>query len=97
MGAYDGTRAAIAEAAMSHAERRPCVIPTHTWAGIAVSTLECGLLPITQNAMRLPRTGYHDYPGAVLDCAQSPPIGDLGHVEALVPPMVERMDPGFAD
>jgi ribulose-5-phosphate 4-epimerase/fuculose-1-phosphate aldolase len=27
------------------------VIHTHTWASMAVSTLECGLLPITQTAL----------------------------------------------
>ena len=29
-----------------------CVIHTHTWAGMAISSLECGLLPMTQTAMR---------------------------------------------
>src|SRR5262252_10131328 len=29
-----------------------CVIHTHTWAGMAVSTMACGLLPNTQTAMR---------------------------------------------
>ena len=27
-----------------------CVIHTHTWAGMAVSTMECGLLPNTQTS-----------------------------------------------
>src|SRR5438132_7307976 len=43
-----------------------CVIHTHTWATMAVSSLECGLLPITQTAMRFLKIGYHDYRGVVL-------------------------------
>src|SRR3546814_4471173 len=29
-----------------------CVIHTHSWASMAVSALDCGLLPLTQTAMR---------------------------------------------
>ena len=43
------------------------MIHTHTWASMAVSALECGLLPITQTAMRFLKIGYHDYQGVVLD------------------------------
>src|ERR671936_1531477 len=35
-----------------------CVIHTHTWAGMALSALECGVLPITQTAMRFLKIGY---------------------------------------
>ncbi len=38
-----------------------CVIHTHSWASMAVSSLECGLLPVTQTAMRFLKIGYHDY------------------------------------
>ncbi len=51
-------------------EARPdvaCVIHTHSWASMAVSSLECGLLPLTQTAMRFLKIGYHDYQGVVLD------------------------------
>ncbi len=51
-------------------EKRPevdCVIHTHTWAGMAVSSLACGLLPLNQTSMRFARIGYHDYEGVVLD------------------------------
>ena len=34
---------------------------------MAVSSLECGLLPLTQTAMRFLKIGYHDYQGVVLD------------------------------
>ena len=44
-----------------------CVIHTHSWASMAVSALECGLLPITQTAMRFLKIGYHDYCGVVLN------------------------------
>ena len=52
-------------------EARPearCVIHTHTRAGVAVSAMKCGLLPISQHAMRVQRTvTYHDYEGIALE------------------------------
>jgi ribulose-5-phosphate 4-epimerase/fuculose-1-phosphate aldolase len=52
-------------------EARPeaaCVIHTHTRAGVAVSAMKCGLLPISQHAMRIQRSvTYHDYEGIALD------------------------------
>jgi len=51
-------------------EARPeaqCVIHTHTRAGVAVSAMKCGLLPISQHAMRIqPEVTYHDYEGVAL-------------------------------
>ena len=45
-----------------------CVIHTHTRAGVAVSAMQCGLLPISQHAMRVQRdVTYHDYEGIALD------------------------------
>jgi ribulose-5-phosphate 4-epimerase/fuculose-1-phosphate aldolase len=44
-----------------------CIIHTHTWAGMAVSTMECGLLPNTQTSMRFANISYHDYEGVVID------------------------------
>lgn len=62
-----------------------CVIHTHSWASMAVSSLECGLLPLTQTAMRFLKIGYHDYQGVVLDEAeQASLIADLGSGEALI-------------
>ena len=62
-----------------------CVIHTHTWAGMAVSSLECGLLPMTQTAMRFLRIGYHDYQGVVLDSKEEASLlRDLGQGEALI-------------
>ncbi|MGH9203538.1 MAG: class II aldolase/adducin family protein, partial [Vicinamibacterales bacterium] len=38
-----------------------CVIHTHSIAGMAVSALDCGLLPITQTAMYFDGVGLHEY------------------------------------
>ncbi len=69
-------------------EARPevaCVIHTHSWASMAVSSLECGLLPLTQTAMRFLKIGYHGYRGVVLDDAEKDSlIADLGQGEALM-------------
>jgi ribulose-5-phosphate 4-epimerase/fuculose-1-phosphate aldolase len=62
-----------------------CVIHTHTWAGMAVSALECGLLPITQTSMRFLKVGYHDYMGVVLNREEEASLlRDLGEGEALI-------------
>src|ERR1700724_397029 len=37
-----------------------CVAHTHTPAGMAVSAMECGLLPLAQTSMRFLHIGYHD-------------------------------------
>jgi ribulose-5-phosphate 4-epimerase/fuculose-1-phosphate aldolase len=51
-------------------EARPeinCVIHTHTRAGVAVSAMKCGLLPISQHAMMVQAdVKYHDYEGIAL-------------------------------
>jgi ribulose-5-phosphate 4-epimerase/fuculose-1-phosphate aldolase len=45
-----------------------CIIHTHTRAGMAVSAMQCGLLPLTQTAMRFSgHIGYHDYEGPAID------------------------------
>ncbi|CAN5198761.1 class II aldolase/adducin family protein [soil metagenome] len=76
----------VIHSAVHHA--RPevgCVIHTHSWASMAVSSLECGLLPITQTAMRFLKIGYHEYQGVVLDKAeQESLVADLGSGEALI-------------
>ena len=62
-----------------------CVIHTHSWASMAVSSLACGLLPLTQTAMRFLKVGYHDYQGVVLDDAERASLlADLGQGEALI-------------
>ena len=64
-------------------EARPeaqCVIHTHTRAGVAVSAMKCGLLPISQHAMRIQRSvSYHDYEGIALDMDERESMAkDLG-------------------
>ncbi len=69
-------------------EARPdvaCIIHTHSWASMAVSALECGLLPITQTAMRFLKIRYHDYVGVVLkDDEKKSLVSDLGNGEAMI-------------
>ena len=62
-----------------------CVIHTHSWASMAVSSLECGLLPLTQTAMRFLKIGYHEYQGVVLNTEeQASLLADLGDGEAVI-------------
>ncbi len=62
-----------------------CVIHTHSPAGMAVSALECGLLPMTQNAMFFGQVGYHDYEGPAIDLdEQKRLVADLGNAAALI-------------
>src|SRR3954466_14434771 len=62
-----------------------CVIHTHTPAGMAVSAMECGLLPLTQNAMYFSGVGYHDYEGPAVDLdEQRRLVADLGAHEAMI-------------
>jgi len=84
---YGVNRAGFVIHSAVHAARPEvdCVIHTHTWAGMAVSSLECGLLPLNQTAMRFLKIGYHDYCGVVLDLKeQESLIRDLGANEALI-------------
>jgi ribulose-5-phosphate 4-epimerase/fuculose-1-phosphate aldolase len=57
-----------------------CVIHTHTRAGVAVSAMKCGLLPISQHAMRVQaEVTYHDYEGIALDLDERTRLArDLG-------------------
>jgi ribulose-5-phosphate 4-epimerase/fuculose-1-phosphate aldolase len=56
-----------------HAARHDiaCVLHTHTRAGMAVATMECGLMPATQGAMRFHhRIAYHEFEGPAVDEAE---------------------------
>src|SRR2546423_7708505 len=45
-----------------------CVLHTHTRAGLAVSAMKCGLLPLLQTAMRFSgHIGYAQYEGPAID------------------------------
>jgi ribulose-5-phosphate 4-epimerase/fuculose-1-phosphate aldolase len=62
-----------------------CVIHTHTPAGMAVSAMECGLQPLTQNAMFFSGVGYHDYEGPAVDLdEQKRLVSDLGSHVAMI-------------
>ena len=62
-----------------------CVIHTHSVAGMAVSALKEGLLPLTQNAMFFGEVGYHDYEGPAIDLdEQARLVADLGHRSVMV-------------
>lgn len=64
-----------------------CIIHTHTVAGMAVSCLEEGLLPLCQKALRFAgdRLAYHDYEGKSDDLDErSRLVRDLGNANALI-------------
>ena len=63
-----------------------CVLHTHTPAGMAVSALDCGLLPLNQTAMRF--TGgvaYHDFEGLAVDLDERARlVADLGDADVMI-------------
>ena len=63
-----------------------CVIHTHTRAGMAVSAMRCGLLPITQTAGRFHgHIAQHDFEGPAVDLAeQERLVRDLGRHDAMI-------------
>lgn len=64
-----------------------CVLHTHTRAGVAVSCLEQGLLPLNQIALQFygPRLAYHDYEGIALDLDERERLAaDLGTARSLI-------------
>jgi ribulose-5-phosphate 4-epimerase/fuculose-1-phosphate aldolase len=69
-------------------EARPdvhCIIHTHSLAGMAVASLERGLLPMTQTAMRFSRVAYHDYEGVVLEMDERKRlIANLGDADVML-------------
>src|SRR5881296_1346822 len=70
-----------------HAAREDvdCVIHTHTVAGMAVSAMKCGLLPLAQTAMRFAKIAYHDYEGVALKVEeQERLVRDLGAHEGMI-------------
>jgi len=63
-----------------------CVAHTHTPAGVAVASMKCGLLPLSQNAMRfLDDLAYHDYEGPALhDEERARLAANMGACHALI-------------
>jgi ribulose-5-phosphate 4-epimerase/fuculose-1-phosphate aldolase len=63
-----------------------CVMHCHTRAGIALSMLECGLLPLSQHAMLFyQKVGYHDSEGLALELDERARlVRDLGDNAVLI-------------
>src|SRR3989440_3268564 len=63
-----------------------CVLHTHTRAGMAVAAMKCGLLPLSQTAIRfVGHIGYHDYEGPAVGLRERQRIvKDLGPHDALI-------------
>jgi len=63
-----------------------CALHTHTRAGMAISALKCGLLPITQHSARfIDNVGYHDYEGPATNLDERERLQrDLGDKDALI-------------
>jgi ribulose-5-phosphate 4-epimerase/fuculose-1-phosphate aldolase len=70
-----------------HAARHDvdCIIHTHTLAGMAVSAMKGGVLPIAQSSMRFTDIAYHDYEGVALRLDERERlVQNLGTREAMV-------------
>ena len=70
-----------------HAARHDveCIIHTHTLAGMAVSAMNSGILPIAQSSMRFSDIAYHDYEGVALRLDERERlVKALGDREAMV-------------
>jgi len=67
-------------------EARPdvtCIIHTHSKAGMALSTLPDGLLPLTQHACRFyNRIAYHHYEGIVFEEEERPRLIHIFKISA---------------
>jgi len=63
-----------------------CVMHTHTSAGMAVAAMKCGLLPLSQTAIRfVGHIGYHDYEGPATELEERERlVRDLGLHDAMV-------------
>jgi len=63
-----------------------CVIHTHSRAGMAVSAMRCGLLPLSQTGIRfVGHLAYHDYRGPAIDLAERESlVRDLGPHDAMI-------------
>jgi ribulose-5-phosphate 4-epimerase/fuculose-1-phosphate aldolase len=62
-----------------------CVIHTHTIAGMAVSAMKCGLLPVAQTSMRFAEIAYHAYEGIAINLDERERlVQDLGDHEGMI-------------
>jgi ribulose-5-phosphate 4-epimerase/fuculose-1-phosphate aldolase len=62
-----------------------CLIHTHTRAGMAVSAMACGLLPLTQTATRCMPVSYHNFEGPAIDVGERERlVSDLGTTNFMI-------------
>lgn len=62
-----------------------CIMHTHSRAGMALSALKCGLLPLTQTATRFDTVAYHDFEGIAIDLNERESlVRDLGQAEVMI-------------
>ncbi len=62
-----------------------CVHHTHTPAGMAVSSLECGLITMSQSSLRFHKIAYHEYEGVALELDERQRlVQDLGDADAMI-------------
>jgi ribulose-5-phosphate 4-epimerase/fuculose-1-phosphate aldolase len=63
-----------------------CVLHTRTRAGMAVSAMACGLLPLSQTSIRFAgHIGYHDYEGPAVELEERERlVRDLGSHDAMI-------------
>jgi len=71
-----------------HAARHDiaCVMHTHTHAGMAVSALACGLMPVMQDAFGfVDAVAYHEYEGLSIDLGECERLAaDLGRHKVMI-------------
>lgn len=63
-----------------------CIIHTHTLAGMSVSAMKCGLMPIAQTSLRWAKgISYHAYEGIALNLEERERlVKDLGDTDAMI-------------
>jgi ribulose-5-phosphate 4-epimerase/fuculose-1-phosphate aldolase len=63
-----------------------CVLHTHTVAGVAISSMRDGILPLNQWSLQFHnRVAFHDYEGIALDLAERERlVADLGGAKAMI-------------
>ncbi|WP_153769069.1 class II aldolase/adducin family protein [Labrenzia sp. CE80] len=63
-----------------------CVLHTHTVAGVAISSMEEGILPLNQWALQFHnRCAFHDYEGIALDLGERERlVSDLGEHKVMI-------------
>jgi len=63
-----------------------CVLHTHTVAGVAISSMKDGILPLNQWSLQFyNRVAFHDYEGIALDLAERERlVADLGDAKVMI-------------